>query len=473
MLVVSGCSCLTGKSNPRQESTVNKNALSLHPVNPHYFLFRGKPAVLITSGEHYASVLNPDFNYRRYLDTLHNENFNHTRLFVGVYRERPDEHWPGNPLGPDPSRFLCPFGRCGVSGARDGGNKFDLNTWDNVFFTRLRDFCQLADERGIVVEINLFCPHYSTYDNGALWKLSPFHPDNNVNDLGEILPTEIFTLKHMALQKYQDAMVRKIIQEVNGHDNVYYEICNEPYFDGVTAEWQHHIAELILEEETRMPLRHLVSWNVANEFAEVTDPHPAFSILNFHYPRPTPQCVTVNYHLDRLIGCNETGFDGAGPEPYRIQAWQFMLAGGGLFNHLDASFCVGDEVGARHLAKANFGGGPEIRKQLRILKDFMESFDFVRMAPSSAAIADRGGASAVYVLAEPGRQYAVYIRCTDNTPCGSVVLNVPDGRYTLEWVDTREGFVGSPETLTAVKGKLTLRPGTFRSDIGARILKAS
>jgi hypothetical protein len=268
-------------------------------------------------------------------------------------------------------------------------------------------------------------------------------------------------------------MVRKIIQEVNGHDNLYYEVCNEPYCDGVSLEWQHHIAELILEEETRWPLRHLVSRNVANEFAEVTDPHPGISILNFHYPRPDPMCVTANYHLGRLIGCNETGFDGAGPEPYRIQAWQFMLAGGGLFNHLDASFCAGDEAGARHLANANFGGGPEIRKQLRILKDFMEGFDFIRMAPDKAAIADPGEASAMYVLAEPGRQYAVYIRSGDNQPCGSVVLNVPDGQYRAQWVDTREGSIGSPETLTAVKGMLALRPGEFQSDIGARILKIS
>ena len=32
--------------------------LALHPANPRYFLFRGKPAVLVTSGEHYGAVLN-------------------------------------------------------------------------------------------------------------------------------------------------------------------------------------------------------------------------------------------------------------------------------------------------------------------------------------------------------------------------------------------------------------------------------
>ena len=28
--------------------------IRLHPENPHYFLFRGRPTVLITSGEHYG-----------------------------------------------------------------------------------------------------------------------------------------------------------------------------------------------------------------------------------------------------------------------------------------------------------------------------------------------------------------------------------------------------------------------------------
>jgi hypothetical protein len=44
--------------------------LALHPDNPRYFLFRGKPTVLVTSGEHYGAVLNLDFDYVRYLDAL-------------------------------------------------------------------------------------------------------------------------------------------------------------------------------------------------------------------------------------------------------------------------------------------------------------------------------------------------------------------------------------------------------------------
>ena len=54
--------------------------IKLHPTNPHYFLFRDSPTVLITSGEHYGAVLNLDFDYIRYLDELQSNGLNLTHL---------------------------------------------------------------------------------------------------------------------------------------------------------------------------------------------------------------------------------------------------------------------------------------------------------------------------------------------------------------------------------------------------------
>ena len=48
--------------------------IALHPANRHYLLFRGRPTILITSGEHYGAVLNRDFDYVRYLDTLRDDD---------------------------------------------------------------------------------------------------------------------------------------------------------------------------------------------------------------------------------------------------------------------------------------------------------------------------------------------------------------------------------------------------------------
>ncbi|NQT03596.1 MAG: hypothetical protein HQ580_16325, partial [Planctomycetes bacterium] len=61
--------------------------IQLHPDNPHYFLWRGKPTVLITSGEHYGAVLNRAFDYKKYLKTLESYGFNLTRTFSGAYCE--------------------------------------------------------------------------------------------------------------------------------------------------------------------------------------------------------------------------------------------------------------------------------------------------------------------------------------------------------------------------------------------------
>ena len=83
--------------------------LALHPDNPHYFLFRGRPAILITSGEHYGAVLNLDFDYGRYLDTLKASGFNLTRAFSGTYREVAGSFGiTGNTLAPAPGRYVTP-----------------------------------------------------------------------------------------------------------------------------------------------------------------------------------------------------------------------------------------------------------------------------------------------------------------------------------------------------------------------------
>src|SRR3954464_14469768 len=99
----------------------------LHPHTPHSFAFRGKPAILLTSGEHYGAVLNKDFDYVRYLDELKRCGFNLTRTFSGTYFEVPGSFGiVDNTLGPGAAAYVGPWPRSSQAGAADGGNKFDL-----------------------------------------------------------------------------------------------------------------------------------------------------------------------------------------------------------------------------------------------------------------------------------------------------------------------------------------------------------
>jgi hypothetical protein len=44
--------------------------ISQHPQNPNYLFYKGKPIVLVSSSEHYGSVYNLDFDYKKHLETL-------------------------------------------------------------------------------------------------------------------------------------------------------------------------------------------------------------------------------------------------------------------------------------------------------------------------------------------------------------------------------------------------------------------
>src|SRR5262249_39582550 len=159
--------------------------------NPHYFLFRGKPTVLITSGEHYGAVLNLDLDFVKYLTTLAADGLNLTRTFPGAYVE-PEGAFKieRNTLAPRPGRLICPWARSATAGYVNGGMRFDLTRWDAAFFHRLKDFVAQADQRGIVVELNLFTPMYED----AQWNYSPLRATNNVNGIGNVGKHDVYTL---------------------------------------------------------------------------------------------------------------------------------------------------------------------------------------------------------------------------------------------------------------------------------------
>jgi hypothetical protein len=437
--------------------------LALHPDNPHYFLFRGKPTILVSSGEHYGAVLNLDFDYVRYLDALKADGLNHTRTWVGTYREVPGSFGiTDNTLAPQPNRYVCPWVRSDQPGYFDGGNKFDLNRWDDAYFKRLKDFLAQAGQRGIVVEVNLFCPNY----DDKLWQASPMNAVNNVNGVGTCPKDQVYTLKHKDLLAVQEALTRKIVTELRDFDNLYYEVCNEPYFGGVTLEWQHRIIDVIAETEKDWPRKHLISMNIANGRARVDKPHPAVSIFNFHYCHP-PDAVRLNYGLNKVIGENETGFRGKADVLYRTEGWDFLIAGGGLYNNLDYSFTVKHPDGTFRDYKSPGGGSPELRRQLGVLKTFLEGFDFVRMAPHDEVI--KGGVpekATARALVEPGKQYAVYV---NGGTQADLKLDLPAGTYLAEWTETRTGKVAGSERLSHGGGLVVLRSPPYAEDIALRI----
>ena len=229
-----------------------------HPANPHYFLFNGRPTILITSAEHYGAVINKAFHYVPYLDTLQKYQLNYTRFYAGAMFETIDKFITGNPLGAKPRDLVVPWARSRQPGYLVGGNKFDLDQWDPAYFARLKDFLSKAAERGIVVEICFFNSQYSD-----TWPISPLYFENNIQGVGKAGWRDAQTLKHADLVRREEDYVRKITQEVNSFDNVVLEICDEAASIGtgvpLAGPWVSDLMDIVRATERDLPKKHMLA----------------------------------------------------------------------------------------------------------------------------------------------------------------------------------------------------------------------
>ncbi len=448
--------------------------LSLHPDNPHYFLWRGTPTVLITSGEHYGALMNLDFNYRTYFGELAEHGLNHTRVFSGTYRELPSSFGiTENTLAPKQGRYIGPWARSTEAGNADGDKRFDLTAWDTDYFARLENFMTEAQVRGIVVEMTLFCAFY----NDALWEASPMNIANNINGVGDYSRVAPLTLSHNDLTEVQLAFTRKMVIEMNRFDNFYFEVCNEPYMQNEFDEWEKRIIDVIVATERDLPNKHLISQNIANKWKKVENPNPAVSILNFHYAFP-PDAVAMNYPLNRVVGDSETGFSGSDDLHYRFEGWRFLMAGGAIYNNLDYSFTATHPDGSLRDYQSPGGGTLELRRQLGILKVFMDRLDFVTMTPDTSFITKVSPQMRYQALVALGQTYAAFLHIPlegtvpqDRTKPISAMLEValPEGSYTIEWWDTKTGAIVKEERLGHDGAYLKLSSPSFVADIALRI----
>jgi len=192
--------------------------------------------------------------------------------------------------------------------------------------------------------------------------------------------------------------------------------------------------------------------------------------------------MTMNYGLNKVIGENETGFRGRQDLLYRTEGWDFIIAGGALYSNLDYSFTPQHPDGTFLDYQSPGGGSPALRRQLSILKQFMEGFEFVRMKPEPSVIKSVSGGLSSQVLAELGRAYAIYLHVPIPWKPKNVeelavtqvkttlVLGLPAGSYRAEWIDTKNGEVRASEQLEHSGGSRSLESPKFAADIALRIV---
>jgi len=477
----------------------------LHPENPRYFLYKGKPLVLVTATEHYGAVLNRNFNYVTYLDEAADKKATLSRCFL-LFREL--ESMPKNPHSPCkplPGEYAAPFKRTGPGYATDGFLKFDLNQWDKEYFERLHGFLTEAGKRDIIVELTLFSNTYSD----PVWNLNPLNIKNNVNGVGDIAWQDYTSMKDQAVFEKQRAYVRKIVREVNGYHNFYFEICNEPFGDlpghvavAEVAAWHDALRRDIREEEAHLPKKHMIFQVPVTtpRWGSNLDPlvdEKDVDAINFHdyhqlfYRQMSLHPLGRWVEQDvKLRGINHlwTSCYGAGKPlvfdednaasgyqnetawtVHRKRAWTTLFSGG-HYDMIDFSI----------QARGQEAGTPESRAKLRSwmkhLSVFIHSLDFVHMAPFRDFCSQVPEATIAVALGKLGKDYAIYVadaREIDERgygePCsGNLVFSLPAGNYEARLYGPVAGqYTGKVVKLKGGDASMTLEP--FVHDIVVHI----
>ncbi len=450
-------------------------ALQLHPENPRYFLYQGKPLVLLTATEHYGSVLNRAFDFEKYLDDAAAHKMTLTRTFL-LFRELQSARNPSSPCKPESPDYIAPFPRIGPGKALDGEPIYDLDQSNPEYFDRLKRFLDAAARRGIIVELTIFSNAYA--DN--IWALNPFRAENNKQGVGRIGWQEYISLRDPELVRRQAEFARKIVRETSAYDNIYYEICNEP--GGAIPEhpsaadvdaWQEEMGRAIRDEMRKLKRPHLIAGQQAFAYKpkfrfslDQTYGGPTFDIVNVH-PLPDTELRGRLYQLGHFMSkelmlsemqqfaAKASGEakptvmdednaasmyrDPAGWTIHRKRAWTSVL-NGAHYDYIDFSITVGSEAGT----PASRAG---IRSWMQHLSEFIAGFDYIHAKPAADWIQTKPEHLVASALVVPNRDYAVYLadsrEVTDASLgqpiSGKIAFTLPAGKFLVRLYSPASG----------------------------------
>ena len=484
--------------------------IKIDPTNPHYFNYRGRPLVLVTTDNTWFTVTATDYDFVKFIDALAANGNNFTRLYPGAH-----------PVTYANQPRIFPW-------VREADGRYNLDKWDPAYFERLHAFMGYAQKKNVIVDVCLFngwgTEAKKTYQER--WEWCPLNDANNVQEGVGLKRDTHCTLEEPKLVEYQKAYVRKLTSELNRYDNLIYDVADEPDFfnaidDQKVNPWISVMLDEIIATEAMLPKRHLIAETY----------HPSLENNGKKWGAdPRTKWISVEYTagLDSFTRqyahgkpyvlietttpiLNPLGFWGAeyGVDSSRVHAWPFLTAGGAGVLEFNDDYDSQAPAGRERTA--------EILRQRGIARKFIESFEFVRMRPftkftgiNSTPVRERPIASGATpppprpedlnqpwgtAMAEPGRQYALYVshsyigsaqarvgsagggpgcyRAVPGTYRETITLqDIPASTYVIEWIDPATGKTIESRQLQHAGGHLTLTTPSYSIDLALRMKAA-
>jgi hypothetical protein len=380
-----------------QNNPGNKIApLSVCPENSNYFVYMGKPVILISSSEHYFALVNQKFNYVPYLEYLQSKGFNVASVMSGVFLEPSgNSHWED---------LVIPWQRSAVDGYKYGGKKFDLNKWDENYFDRLEQFVAFAFERDIFVNYIFFAPFFDEHK----WHASPLNPTNNVNtEFEKIQCVDVYTLNdHRGLLEIQKELIDRVTHRLKKYPNVIYEVT----FDGASVitnyDW-HLLVFNYLHDGMDKP-KQPIAFNVGGVYDPLNEVPRNASAVSYRFSDAKLFDNIYGKGLPVFMGENTFA---PGWEPFaRQHAYRTVLSGCGIYTHIDFTYNARYPVGNNApYPRTLYGGGPEVHLGIEALAKVMNDCDFVKMLPNKSLVNFSNPLFEAAALENHGNEYLAYI----------------------------------------------------------------
>jgi hypothetical protein len=349
------------------------------------------------------------------------------------------------------SDFCFPWARSSQPGAHDGGNKFDLDAWDERYWERVHGFLRSAEEHKFYVLLQIW-DEIILEQADDRYVLNPFNPDNNINLTCGDLPCgntsalpEFYDVNNAAVAVYRDAYVRRLLQETWQYPNIIYEINNEFSYSGQSApfegnwsQWLDHWVSVFDRFEdihgvdlllTDMPMGEDYG-DHADVFQEYIS-NPGIDLLDIYKQISTDDLNEIHAEFQRFLQRTDkpiiSGRVKAKPDNYPEeinaglqQFWTVFLSGG-----QGATFKQQFPDGS----DGRFDSDTAVEEIILGIHAFADSVPWWNMVPHDELLVDGHG----FLLADPGFCYAAFL-----PEGGSVTIDLTSSfaQYEGKWYDT-------------------------------------
>ncbi|HUT87983.1 MAG TPA: hypothetical protein VMY37_00665 [Thermoguttaceae bacterium] len=439
--------------------------------NPSYWQYGGQP-VLLFGGSDRDNIFQWALDGTKltdHLDLLRACGGNYIRCTMSSREYTPEGYrWD-----------LLPYPFAKVDG------KYDLERWDDVYWSNLRTFLRETKQRGIIVQLE-FWDRWNESGNSRQprfgWYHSPWNPNNNSTYDWSDSPllkqgmTSFYNDFHMAavtqdaaLLPLQQRFVEKILDEVIGgdFDHVLFQVDNESGIGDETLEpdpyWarfaRQHAKSRGSEDIFVCSSRrfHVPTSYKTTAFQDWDNPevrvplvNPAFNFCDIsqnngtsgqtqydnllwyrsrvleHGARPINHIKC--YHFDWPIGADfGTGRTSPGDAEAGAKLWRAVFAGAASIRfHRHTPTRPGG-------LREGFGLTAEGQRHLRSMRELANSVHLFSMEPRNDLLAKRVPNEA-YCLADPERQYAVFFTGEGDSSV-QIRLAQKERPWLLRWLD--------------------------------------